>query len=77
MNNKLTKKMIDDLASSLDGIKEHRDKFIVDGDYLAKLIDTSKTPQSGWSCPRCSRIYGPSVQICTPCNARVAVKENA
>ena len=31
--------------------------------------------QSGWSCPRCSRIYGPSVQICVPCNAAVAVKE--
>lgn len=34
-------------------------------------------PQSGWSCPRCTRIYGPTVQICVPCNTRVAQKENA
>jgi hypothetical protein len=31
--------------------------------------------QSGWSCPRCSRIYGPSVQICVVCNTAVAAKE--
>lgn len=30
----------------------------------------------GWSCPRCSRIYGPSVQICCVCNTKVAAKEN-
>ena len=30
----------------------------------------------GWSCPRCTRIYGPSVQICCVCNTRVASKEN-
>jgi len=36
---------------------------------------TAKPSSSGWSCPRCSRIYGPSVQICTPCNAKVAVRE--
>ena len=36
-----------------------------------------KSPiQSGWCCPRCSRIYGPSVQICVTCNAKVASKEN-
>lgn len=35
-----------------------------------------KPAQSGWSCPRCTRIYGPSVQICVPCNTKVAAKEN-
>lgn len=34
-------------------------------------------PQSGWSCPRCTRIYGPTIQICCVCNTRVAQKENA
>lgn len=33
-------------------------------------------PQSGWSCPRCSRIYGPSVQICVVCNTAVAARES-
>ena len=76
MSEKLTKAMIDDLASAMYDKKGPSNQFIVDGDYLAKLIDTSKSPQSGWSCPRCSRIYGPSVQICVPCNTAVAVKES-
>lgn len=31
--------------------------------------------QQPWSCPRCSRIYGPSVQICVVCNTKVAASE--
>lgn len=29
----------------------------------------------GWSCPRCTRIYGPTVQICVICNTKIAAKE--
>jgi hypothetical protein len=80
MSEKLTKAMIDDLASAMDNRSidiehSHHNKFIVEGNYLSKLIDAARSAQSGWSCPRCSRIYGPSVQICVPCNTAVAVKE--
>ena len=40
-------------------------------------VDLRTLPSSGWSCPRCTRIYGPTVQICVPCNTLVAAKENA
>lgn len=40
-------------------------------------VGVCRVAQSGWSCPRCSRIYGPSVQICVVCNTKVASKENA
>lgn len=47
------------------------------GSGLNRLPNPFTMPaQSGWSCPRCSRIYGPSVQICVPCNTAVAVKES-
>ena len=38
-------------------------------------VAASSPPQSGWSCPRCTRIYGPSVQICVVCNTKVAASE--
>lgn len=45
--------------------------------YWKKLLAQYNAHQSGWSCPRCTRIYGPTVQICVPCNTKVAQKENA
>ena len=46
--------------------------------WASKYIEATKQnapTQSGWSCPRCSRIYGPSVQICVTCNTAVAARE--
>jgi hypothetical protein len=39
------------------------------------LIKQNPPAQQPWSCPRCTRIYGPSVQICVPCNTAVAARE--
>ena len=38
-------------------------------------VEMKSPAQQPWSCPRCTRIYGPSVQICVPCNTAVAARE--
>lgn len=52
-------------------------KFGVDVRDACLSSGIARNVESGWSCPRCSRIYGPSVQICCVCNTKVASKEIA
>lgn len=28
---------------------------------------------TGWTCPRCGRVWGPSVQACAPCNQTIGL----
>jgi hypothetical protein len=29
--------------------------------------------KSGWSCPRCGRVYSPDTQVCQPCNSKITM----
>lgn len=35
---------------------------------------TDQTKPTGWTCPRCGKVYAPSVTACAPCNSPTAAK---
>lgn len=38
----------------------------LDGNSILRLMYNV-----GWECPRCARIYGPTVTDCSPCNKKI------